>query len=490
MNFLSPIFLCAIAVLFAAWRRIPQKARPAVLLVVSWLLYTASMPWAVVLLAGVTLLSYATARLLEGATGPARKALLMFYILILVFLMAAFKYHLLQGTSAWPIPPGISFYAFQTLGYVLDVYHGKQRAETSLWRFALFVAFFPQLVAGPIERYDSLAPQLFDLPEASEEDKRQGVALMLRGFARKVLLADSLAPVVDRVFALGVAAPAPAILIALVLFSWQIYGDFAGYTDIARGTARVLGIRLMENFDHPYEAVGIRDFWRRWHLSLTTWLRDYVYIPLGGSRKGRLRTALNTLIVFLLSGIWHGQGGTFAVWGLLHGLLVAGARLIEPRKAEPEPGKQEAERKQKTGKTERTNQKQATDEKNGPNQKQANHLPGAILVILTFLVVSLLWLPFRAQNMSELGGMTVQLFSAGGWTGQTVSGLWSILGLKWYEMSLLIALLAALKFVDREETVQRLLKPAVMVAVIALIIAVRLMHLAAYGETAFLYFQF
>lgn len=226
-------------------------------------------------------------------------------------------------TRIFVLPIGISFYTFQAVGYVIDVYRGKVKAEHSLISFACFVSFFPQLVAGPIERYDNLFEQIHYMRKPSCEMLSKGFRHIILGLCLKLLVAEAMAFFVDPIYNNLNGKSGFAVIIATICFGIQIYCDFNGYTQIAIGSANVLGINLMQNFNHPYTAVSIADFWRRWHISLTTWFRDYLYIPLGGNRKGKLRTALNSIITFLVSGIWHGANWTFALWGLTNGIGMA-----------------------------------------------------------------------------------------------------------------------------------------------------------------------
>ena len=219
------------------------------------------------------------------------------------------------------LPVGISFYTFQTLSYTLDIYRGKMKPTDSLLDFAAFVSFFPQLVAGPIERASALLPQIqrprtFDLRLA-----QSGLRLLLWGMFKKVVVADTCAPLVDNIFAHHEEYSGLTLIFGAVLFAFQIYGDFSGYSDMAIGTGRLFGIRLNTNFATPYFSRNIAEFWRRWHISLSTWFKDYVYIPLGGSRHGMAQTVRNTFVIFLVSGFWHGANWTFVAWGGLHALL-------------------------------------------------------------------------------------------------------------------------------------------------------------------------
>lgn len=231
--------------------------------------------------------------------------------------------------SAVILPIGISFHTFQSMSYTIDAYYGNIKTERSFVRFLTFVSFFPQLVAGPIERASNLLPQLQSTPQIREQDITDGLSLFLVGFFKKVALADYLALYVDKVYTAPGQHNAPALFLATVAFAWQIYFDFSGYTDMARGIAQAMGFRLMLNFNNPYVATGLGDFWGRWHISLSTWFKDYVYFPLGGSRRGPLITYRNILLTMLLSGIWHGAAWTFVIWGALHALGRAASYELE-----------------------------------------------------------------------------------------------------------------------------------------------------------------
>ncbi|MGE0495449.1 MAG: MBOAT family protein [Vulcanimicrobiota bacterium] len=234
------------------------------------------------------------------------------------------------------LPVGISFYTFQTMSYTIDIYRGQLEPTDNLVDFLAFVAFFPQLVAGPIERATNLIPQ-FTQPRAFElEEAREGCRQILWGFFKKLAVADQLAPIVDLVYASPERVSGPTLIFATVCFAFQIYGDFSGYSDIAIGTARLLGFRLMRNFAYPYFSQSLDEFWRRWHISLSTWFRDYVFIPLGGSRVSSGRKLANILITFLVSGLWHGASWNFVVWGGLNGLgILPGSATRRDRHGPP-----------------------------------------------------------------------------------------------------------------------------------------------------------
>jgi len=234
------------------------------------------------------------------------------------------------------LPVGISFYVFQSRSYTIDCYRGRMERERSFIRYATFVSLFPQLVAGPIERARSLLPQLREAPRIRSQDVADGLSLFVVGLFKKVALADYLALYVDAVYGSPGRFQSPALILATIAFGWQIYFDFSGYTDMARGVGRMLGIRLMLNFNNPYLATGLGDFWSRWHISLSTWFRDYVYIPLGGNRKGTFNTYRNIFLAMVISGLWHGPGlktglaaWTYVVWGAVHALGLVFTRRLE-----------------------------------------------------------------------------------------------------------------------------------------------------------------
>lgn len=227
------------------------------------------------------------------------------------------------------LPVGISFFTFQSLSYTIDFYFGKCQRERNFLRFATFVCFFPQLMAGPIERARHLLPQFAQFPPVRLQNFTDGASLFLVGLFKKLALANYLAFYVERVYDNPGEFGAPALFLATVAFGWQIFLDFSGYTDMARGVAKLMGFNLILNFNNPYLATGLGDFWSRWHISLSTWFRDYVYIPLGGNRRGAFNTYRNLFLTFFISGIWHGAAWTFVIWGALHGLGVLVTRELE-----------------------------------------------------------------------------------------------------------------------------------------------------------------
>lgn len=302
MNFTAPAFVLLFPIVLALHWMLPPSRRWVLLLAASLGFYAVGSPQALPLLAGITLGTYAAALgIAKSKTQTAKKLWLTCAAVLCIGCLCLFKYAGIFRTDVpLLLPAGISFYTFQTLSYVIDIYRGRLMPERHPGYYALFVSFFPQLVAGPIERSTALLPQLHAQERRMDSS---GWLWMVRGFAKKLLLADTAAVFVDSVYASPADASGPAVLLATLLFAGQIYWDFSGYSDIAVGAAALLGVRLSRNFDHPYRADSLRDFWRRWHISLTRWFTDYVYIPLGGSRRGTARLAVNAMVVFLLSGL-------------------------------------------------------------------------------------------------------------------------------------------------------------------------------------------
>lgn len=324
-------FLAGVAVIYYF---LPGCPRRYFLLAVSWFMYGLFGLLHLLLMWAVTLITYLAGRL-AGMGRKGRKPALVVCIILVAGILFYFKYfdmffsgvEFLGGVFGkkltfseryMVLPVGISFYTFQSLSYVIDVYRG-QVPEKNFANYALFLSFFPQLVAGPIEQASWLIPQL-ETGKAGREDISAGIRYLLSGCVRKFVIADYMAGIVDEVYANPSGQSGAALMLMTVFFAIQIYCDFSGYTHIAIGSGRFLGIRLTENFDRPYLARGCRDFWKRWHITLTRWLKEYVYIPLGGNRKGEGRKCFNIMVVFLLSGLWHGADMTFVLWGAFFGI--------------------------------------------------------------------------------------------------------------------------------------------------------------------------
>lgn len=315
MQFTSLAFAVFLPIVFMIYWAVPNKYRMPLLLLVSYGFYMTFSPGYVVLLLCVSLLTY-----LVGIY--CNKICFITGVTVQIALLAFFKYAgFLPGISeSLVIPVGISFYIFKAVSYLADVYKGKISPEKKAVPLFLYLAFFPDIVSGPINRADVLIPQLKEEKKFEYDRAVYGMRLILLGLFKKLLIADTLARYVDQVFALPGAYMGISYMIVAVFYTIEIYCDFSGYSDMAVGIARLFGIVSMENFKSPYFAANVKEFWDRWHISLSTWLRDYVYIPLGGSRKGEVKTYFNLLTTFLVSGIWHGANLTFLVWGALHGI--------------------------------------------------------------------------------------------------------------------------------------------------------------------------
>lgn len=324
------IFLPSIFILY--WI-IPQKKRWILLLVGSYYFYMSWNYKYVVLIFYTTIVSYVAALLLERTKKKYLKNIILMVTLVLCLgVLFVFKYYnFALGSLAHIIPfephyfkillpVGVSFYTFQTLSYVIDVYKGDIDVEKHFGIYATFISFFPQLVAGPIERSSNLLPQIREKHNFHLENAYYGVHLILWGLFKKMVIADNLAVFVDLVYGDIYTYTGGSIFAATLFFTIQIYCDFSGYSDIARGSAKLFGVELMENFKSPYFSTSVKDFWGRWHISLSSWFRDYLYIPLGGNRVSQIRNCVNVMITFLLSGLWHGANWNFIVWGGIHGM--------------------------------------------------------------------------------------------------------------------------------------------------------------------------
>lgn len=343
MLFNSLTYAVFLPLVFIIYWIIPSKYRWGILFIASYYFYMSWNPKYVVLILGTTVISYVSAILLEKAKTKERKKLIVAVAAIICLgtlfifkyfnfvmesvssILSVFTIKLSPITLKLLLPVGISFYTFQTLSYVIDVYRGNVKAEKHFGYYATFISFFPQLVAGPIERTSNLLPQIKSEKKFEESKALDGIKLMLWGYFKKMVIADMVGIYVNTVYENIGAYTGFTFVIVAFLFTIQIYCDFSGYSSIAIGSAKLLGIDLMDNFKSPYFSTSVKEFWSRWHISLSTWFKDYVYIPLGGNRCSKLRHCMNLLITFMVSGIWHGANWTFVVWGTIHGL----AQILE-----------------------------------------------------------------------------------------------------------------------------------------------------------------
>jgi alginate O-acetyltransferase complex protein AlgI len=347
MVFNSLHFVWFFVLVYALYRMLPHRAQNWLLLVASYYFY-ASWDWRFLgLLIASTLVDFSCALALDRTRSPAtRRTLLWVSLGFNLTLLGFFKYfnffadnlHAVFGSLGWQLdfvtlrvllPVGISFYTFVTMSYVIDVYRREIPATRNLLDFAVFVAYFPHLVAGPILRASKLLPQIALPRTITREQMRDGLWLIAWGFFQKMFVADNLAGVANLVFAPAAHPTGVNVLLGSYAFAFQIYGDFAGYSNVARGTSKLMGIELIENFRFPYFVRSAQEFWRHWHISLSTWLRDYLYIPLGGSRGSAGRTRRNLMITMVLGGLWHGAAWTFVLWGVYHGLLLIAYRAAD-----------------------------------------------------------------------------------------------------------------------------------------------------------------
>lgn len=416
MLFNSLSYLLFFPTIVLAYFLLPHQARPMWLLAASYFFYMCWNAEYALLLLGCTVVTYLCGRLTglarqELADGKPRqmrrtgnpKTYVAVSFVLGLGMLAWFKYanfvmESLRGLASlagwqlnvpqWDIvlPVGISFYLFQALGYTVDVYRGKVPMEKNFLRYALFVSFFPQLEAGPIGRADQLLPQFSAHHTFEPERVCRGLMLMLWGYFQKVVIADHAALLANQVFNYYTSYTGFEIALGAAFFAVQIYCDFAGYTNIAIGSAQVLGFDLMQNFREPYLARSVAEFWRRWHISLTSWFRDYLYIPLGGSRRGTLRKYCNVMLVFLVSGLWHGAAWTFVIWGGLNGLFQVLGSLLAPAR------------------------KRALAILHVNPQSFGHKL---LQTLLTFCLVDLAWIFFRADTVQDAFAILERLF--GGW---------------------------------------------------------------------------
>lgn len=331
MAFTSYTFFIFLPAVLCLYFLIPGKLRTFWLLLVSLLFYVSFTPKAVAVLLFSTLVSYAAGRMLENCREESgkKRMLLGGGVLIVLSVLLFFKY----APFSLTLPVGISYFTFQVISYMADVYKGKLHSEKNLLHYALYVSFFPKIISGPIERAEGFLAQIrscsgWRLWEAGRV--RDGLVLMIWGYFQKLVIADRLAILTGEVFGDYGSFGSVELCVAAAAFYIQLYADFAGYVNIARGTAKIMGFGLSENFNAPFFAKSIREYWARWHITLSTWLRDYVYIPLGGNRKGKLRKYGNIMLTFLISGAWHGYGWNFVLWGGMHGVYQILEYMLQP----------------------------------------------------------------------------------------------------------------------------------------------------------------
>ncbi|WP_414661881.1 MBOAT family O-acyltransferase [Horticoccus sp. 23ND18S-11] len=456
-----------------------SKHQIGLLLLSSCVFYMAFVPSYILILGTTIAIDYAAGIYLERTTGRTRTLILIGSIVATCLILFLFKYYFffvsaftgLASLIGWHpefprlsiiLPIGLSFHTFQSLSYVVEVYRSRQKAEHNFATYATFVMFFPQLVAGPIERPQNLLHQFGETYGFDYSRVVSGLKRMAWGFFKKLVIADRLALYVNDVYASPSSFNGLQLTIATVFFAYQIYCDFSGYSDIAIGSARVLGYKLMENFDSPYASRSISEFWRRWHISLSTWFKDYIYVPLGGSRGTRLSLVRNLLITFGISGLWHGASWNYVIWGLQNGMyLVFGALRGKARPNSPAEG----------------------------GAAQAHWMRTAVQIGTTFTLICLAWVPFRANTLSEAGYILTHLASDWDFTAVKTQNF----HLKQFAPAVCgVVLLEILQLLNRQgrlrPSLRSLAPPLQWMVYIGFILTIILF--GVYSSHSFIYFQF
>lgn len=476
MLFNSFEFLLFFPIVTLLYFVLPHKWRWLHLLIASCIFYMALIPVYILILFFTIIIDYFAGIIIEKSEGRKRKWFLIMSIVANVGVLAVFKYynffienvndllHLANTGSSIPylkiiLPVGLSFHTFQAMSYTIEIYRGRYTAERHFGIYALYVMFYPQLVAGPIERPQNLLHQFREKHSYDADRIYDGLRLMLWGLFKKVVIADRLSLYVNTVYGDVAGHSGSNLALATIFFAIQIYCDFSGYSDMAIGSARVMGFDLMTNFNRPYFARNIQDFWKRWHISLSTWFRDYVYISLGGNRVSRKKVYFNVVVVFLLSGFWHGANWTFVVWGAFHAILIV-IYMFYKEFINPKPA-------------------------------SANLIRTLFAASATFVLVCISWIFFRAQNMGEAIMILSKIssFSFNDFR-LVVTGPDIMFGLT---ATLVSFIMVALLFVNDylQDTNQRLFhqKPAADVLYSGLILFL-VISFGVFQKTSFIYFQF
>ena len=466
---------------------IPHAYRWFFLLVASCVFYMAFIPIYILVLALTIVIDYTAALLIEQTEGEKRKCYLIVSIVSTCMVLFIFKYFNFFNTNLsqvarffhWNysvenlsliLPIGLSFHTFQSLSYVIEVYRKNYKAEHHFGIYALYVMFYPQLVAGPIERPGNLIHQFYERHSFEYSRVTNGLKLMAWGFLKKVVIADRVAILVDQVYKDPTQYTGFPLMAAVLFFGIQVYCDFSGYSDIAIGAAQVMGFRLMDNFNRPFHSASVADFWRRWHISLMTWFRDYLYIPLGGNRTGRWRWYFNLFITFALSGLWHGASWGFILWGSLNGLYLIFSNWTQDLR------------------------------KKGVQWIGLDRLPTfyqGFQVAFTFLLFCFTFILFRAKTLSDaLYTMTHFYSGLGSLEGIKISAksLYS-LGLGRYEFIIVIAslgLMECVETVEKQKNMRQMFsgKPVLVRWAIYYAVVFFLIFFGEYDDHAFIYFQF
>lgn len=477
MLFNSFIFFMFLAVVLPIFYLLPNKKSKNTFLVLSSYLFYGYWDWRFcILLLISTIVDFFIGKILHNSkkqkTG---KRLLLISCIVNLGILGLFKYYNFFISSFNDIclnfgfnldylhlniilPVGISFYTFQTLSYTIDIYRKRLEPTSNLIDFALFVSFFPQLVAGPIERAKALLPQLSKKLAPTKKQIEQGVVLIVLGLFRKVMIGDTAGRIVDHLFSQPALYKSWELVCALILFSIQIYADFSGYSHIARGVAKLLGIELMKNFEQPYLSRNITEFWRRWHISLSSWLKDYLYISLGGNRKGKYKTYLNLMITMLLGGLWHGASWNFVIWGGLHGIYLAIHKLFLGDK------------------------KIKSENYNLKGFKNTGIF--IVQIVFTYVLVLFTWLFFRSNNWE-----TTKIFFSKiiNWEVSDFTYQFSIITISFMFMTILLDLF---EYSTKRHTFLLMLKKPVRYGIMSVLFMISLIYIFLSDPLPFVYFQF
>jgi alginate O-acetyltransferase complex protein AlgI len=476
MLFNSIEFLLFFPIVSIAYYLTPYKFRWLLLLLASCLFYMAFIPIYVLILLFTIVIDYVAGIYIENSKGKKRKYFLILSLIANIGVLAYFKYFnfFIDNINTFLVPEnqfsiltiilpiGLSFHTFQAMSYTIEVYRGNQKAERHFGYYALYVMFYPQLVAGPIERPQNILHQLHEKHQFNYSTIVSGLRLILWGMFKKTIIADRMALIADPAFLKPDYFTGFPLIIATVAFSIQIYCDFSGYSDIAIGTARTMGINLMQNFNAPYFSKSISEFWSRWHISLSTWFRDYLYIPLGGNRNGKFKWYRNLMLVFLISGFWHGANWTFIVWGAIHGIYLVSATIFLK------------------------------------NRTTTNALKNSIAIFTTFLLVTFTWIFFRATSIHDASYIMMHLFDG---ILQPISYVFKgIIYLKMHkflpiDFAVLFFALCLLFYVDKNKNNRNwnfLLqnKPTIIRWSIYLVLTFLIIIFGIFDNRQFIYFQF
>lgn len=430
MNYTSFIYFVAVAVLLVIYYVVPGKVRWCVLLAGSICFYTCTIknPFQILLFAGAIVISWLAGCLLEKK----RSRLLLLTGIVLSSLPLLFSragdltrcFGVHNIKTDWMLPVGVSFFTLQIIAYLTDIYKGKITPQKNFWKYVLFISFFPQIIQGPIPRYGQLAGQLYEPHKFDEKNIVKGFQLIVWGFFLKFMIADKAGVVVDTVFSNASGYKGMYVLVAAVLYSIELYADFQSCVILSRGVSGCFGIELVNNFDHPYFSTSIKEFWRRWHISLSSWLRDYVYIPLGGNRHGKAMKFVNLTVTFAVSGLWHGGNFKFLFWGLLHAFYqIVGELTYKLR-----------DRLYRAARIEK-----------------GSYLQHIIKSVVTFGLVMLGWIIFRADTLKTGLSMIKSLFAVHNFWVLFDDSLFT-LGLDWKEWGILLTSIIVLFIVSFSQT--------------------------------------